>query len=99
MNRHDRLAQASQDRKKSRAALKFQAQKAAKEVQRQAMLKQLGSVLPELSEAAAKVSEAIHRVGEAMANLKIRTPYSSDPANETEQEKTWRAYATSRRWA
>lgn len=141
MNRHDRIAQASQDRKKSRATLKFQAQKAAKEAERQAMRDRLVAVLPALGEAAVQFTSAIDQLGQAIRDMKIdlsalpstgdlsnlastprdrawmralldkitaattihpttpRTPHTSDPANETEQEKAWRAYATSRRWA
>lgn len=71
MNRHDRLAQASQDRKKSRATLKFQAQKAAKEVQRQAMMEQLASVLPALGDAAVQFGAAIEQLGKAVREMSI----------------------------
>ena len=104
MNRHDRLAQASQDRKKSRQSLKFQAQKARKEELRRALAEQIQRILPDLTTVATQFGKAIEDLGKVMQNMKIDpvklpSPYVSDPANETEQEKAWRAYATSRRWA
>lgn len=104
MNRHDRLAQASQDRKEQRHRLKIQAQKARKEEQRRALAEQIQRILPNLTTVATQFVKAIEDFGKGMQNMKIDlpklpSPHESDPANETEQEKAWRAYATSRRWA